>query len=656
MAFSHSTSISLSFHNQIGKPPKGDEGEPARNRLGSNWQPFIGTLQEAFNIFTVQGRAFSSELKSSIRRDTEFVSRQLFAIDIDKGMTVAELLKNEAYLDYGAGYYTTANHTEEENRFRVLFVTEEPITDAEEARLLFRSLLTDWDVADKSCKEASRIFYGVPNCPNKEITDRTMNAEVVRGLLQEQRALESTSTPGRVVARDSRLPKVLKELEKIPAEGRDRAEWMHLSYSLINSGATLEETAKALGEKTIKETKKLVSKTVPGRPRTIGTALKYIKDNKRAQVDADVNEELESSPAEFIEMLEKLQIDIKFNEFSRRVECSLDLPIEILPTRLQLAGKRRDEKWSISSLERWIVSEAHERKYNPLKEWLESAPWDGVDRLGRYYDTVVSDAPNKVLLMRKWAISAIAAVYHPEFHNEGTLVLQGGQAAGKSSWLKSLAPGGFSQTGLTLNPEHKDDVIRATTDVWISELGELDATFRKADVARLKAFLTEEFDRYRSPYGKVDSKVKRRVIFMASVNGKECLVDEENRRFWTIHTEEVRPMTEPQQFWAQIRTIYDTGERWWLDRGEREELHGLQQEFMVLCPVKQWLADKVFLVTSKEKGEKLNASNILSRTNFNNGVVNKANLALASKFLRDLGAPYCKEFKTYQVSIRIPPH
>lgn len=651
MPLQHSTPISFSIHSQIGKATK-----PQTYALGDGWKPFTGTLQEVFDIITVQGRAFSSLLKGSHRCDTEFLSRQLFAVDIDKGMTVAELLKNDAYLDYGAGYYTTARHTEEANRFRVLFVTEEPITDAEEARLLFRSLLTDWDAADKSCKEASRIFYGVPNCPSKEITDRTMSAEVVRGLLQEQRALESTSTPGRVVARDSRLPKILKELEKIPPEGRDRAEWMHLSYSLMNSGATLEETAKALGEKTIRETKKLVSKTVPGRPRTIGTALKYIKDHKRVQIDAEVNEEMESSPAEFIEMLEKLQIDIRFNEFSRRVETSTGLPLEILPTRLQLAGKRRDEKWSIASLERWIVSEAHERKYNPLIDWLESVPWDGVDRLDRFYSTVISDTPNKVLLMRKWAISAIAAVYHPEFHNEGTLVLQGGQAAGKSSWLKSLAPGGFSQTGLTLNPEHKDDVIRATTDVWISELGELDGTFRKADVARLKAFLTEEFDRYRSPYGKVDSKVKRRVIFMASVNSKECLVDEENRRFWTIHTEEVRPMTEPQQFWAQIRTIYETGERWWLDKVEREELHLLQQEFMVLCPVKQWLSDKVFLVTGKEKGEKLNASNILVRTNFNNGAINKQNLALASKFLRDLGAPYSQDSKSYRVSIRIPPN
>ena len=67
---------------------------------------------------------------------------------------------------------------------------------------------------------------------------------------------------------------------------------------------------------------------------------------------------------------------------------------------------------------------------------------------------------------------------------QGILVLQGAQNIGKTTWLKKLVKGGpdVFLEGAVLQPDNKDSVLRVISH-WIVELGELDATFRKADLS-----------------------------------------------------------------------------------------------------------------------------------------------------------------------------
>ena len=46
----------------------------------------------------------------------------------------------------------------------------------------------------------------------------------------------------------------------------------------------------------------------------------------------------------------------------------------------------------------------------------------------------------------------------------------------------------YIKDGITLNPSDKDSVMQCVRN-WIVELGELDATFRKSDIASLKSFI-----------------------------------------------------------------------------------------------------------------------------------------------------------------------
>jgi predicted P-loop ATPase len=123
----------------------------------------------------------------------------------------------------------------------------------------------------------------------------------------------------------------------------------------------------------------------------------------------------------------------------------------------------------------------------------------------------------------------------------------------------------FSE-GLTMDPSNKDHVIQGTA-TFMCELGELDATTRKSDVAQLKAFLTRSKDVYRSPYGQHREVYARRTIFGATVNPDAFLVDDTgNRRFWVMPVSAVNADhgLDMQQIWAEATHRAATGETYWM--------------------------------------------------------------------------------------------
>ena len=82
----------------------------------------------------------------------------------------------------------------------------------------------------------------------------------------------------------------------------------------------------------------------------------------------------------------------------------------------------------------------------------------------------------------------------------------------------------YVKTGLELDPSDKDKVYQCIK-YWVCELGELDSTFKR-DLAKLKAFITEQTDEFRRPYGLVPIKYPRKTSFYATVNNEEFLKDE----------------------------------------------------------------------------------------------------------------------------------
>jgi len=105
-------------------------------------------------------------------------------VDIDDGMTIYDLFNDDFYNEFGAGFYTTARHTDDAHRFRIMFVLEEPETDALRMRKIIRGLLTTYETADINCKDASRIYYGIPNCPIKEYRTKILPKIITDSLVE----------------------------------------------------------------------------------------------------------------------------------------------------------------------------------------------------------------------------------------------------------------------------------------------------------------------------------------------------------------------------------------------------------------------------------------------------------------------------------------
>ncbi len=230
--------------------------------------------------------------------------------------------------------------------------------------------------------------------------------------------------------------------------------------------------------------------------------------------------------------------------------------------------------------------------YNPVMDWVLSRPWDGVSRLENFYGTLKSDWDNeestrefKKVLMKKWLVGALKAASSPNGCSvHGTLVLQGAQGKGKTSWVKRLVPENIElvKTEGSLHMDDKDSKINCLK-YWIFELAEIDSTFRKSDISSLKAFLTSEKDDIRRPFDRKNTVYYRRTVFIGTVNENNFLHDSTgNRRFWTIPINDVDYMhtIDMQQLWAEVWNGIQT-QKWEAHINQKEllMLNELNEEF-----------------------------------------------------------------------------
>jgi predicted P-loop ATPase len=248
------------------------------------------------------------------------------------------------------------------------------------------------------------------------------------------------------------------------------------------------------------------------------------------------------------------------------------------------------------------LADAH--PYNPVASWICSKPWDGKDRLPEICATLkVEDGyPDdlKNLLVEKWLLSAVAAVFSTEeFSARGVLTLQGPQSLGKTSWIRSLAndpklAADLILTGHHLDPGNKDSVMSAIAH-WIVEIGELDSSFKK-DVAMLKGFLSNPSDRFRRPYGKLDNVYRRRTVFAATVNDYNFLIDATgNTRFWTLPVVKINynHKIEMQQVFAQLKIRFEEDHQWWLTNAEEALLESMNKQHRSISSMRELLEDAI---------------------------------------------------------------
>lgn len=237
-----------------------------------------------------------------------------------------------------------------------------------------------------------------------------------------------------------------------------------------------------------------------------------------------------------------------------------------------------------------------DNKYHPIRDWLLSKPLKDSNIFTTWLNTIqTTNNELSYMLIKRWMISAIAAAFNDGgFCAQGVLVIQGEPGTHKSSFIASLAPESLNaiKGGLSLDPTKKDDIF-TSAEYWIAELGELDATFRKADIARLKAYITNDVDDVRRPHAIRNSKMIRRTVFAATVNETNFLIDTTgNRRWWTISvTDKIKTRHEldMQQVWRTVYEMYLQGESPILLENELALLNQENKQYEFIDPFEEKL-------------------------------------------------------------------
>jgi len=304
---------------------------------------------------------------------------------------------------------------------------------------------------------------------------------------------------------------------------------------------------------------------------------------------------------------------------------------------------------------------ANANSYHPVRDWIDTLEWDGRDRLADYYASVnlVADNPMKQVMMRKWALSLVAALYHPNFSCEGVLTFSGEQGQGKTIWVEELIPRQYhnvwNKDAVIIDTKNKDTQMKALA-YWITELGEIDATFRRSDIEALKAFITEKVDVIRPPYERTANKYPRRTVFYATVNEQEFLQDTQNRRFWVLEVASFDlGRIDTHQFWAQMRQEYESvrgqigsgAERkrnnewgWFMSPQERAQMQVLQEAHKAVDPVEETLESRIITNALARQAkssltESLNVTEILRRCG--QYPIGKRETNIAARWLRRNG-------------------
>ena len=198
-----------------------------------------------------------------------------------------------------------------------------------------------------------------------------------------------------------------------------------------------------------------------------------------------------------------------------------------------------------AALEEAVKMVAGRHRYHPVRDYLEviRGTWDQTPRLGSWLQQVcqvqmpddAAEAANLRAYLRRvgsWLVMAMCArVVTPGIKFDYMVVFEGKQGWGKSTLSQILGGEWFADTGLVMGEK---DAYQNLQGVWIYEIGELDS-FSKAEVTKVKAFVSSQKDRFRASFDRRPRDYPRQVVFIGTTNEDHYLTDPTgNRRFWPV--------------------------------------------------------------------------------------------------------------------------
>ena len=264
-----------------------------------------------------------------------------------------------------------------------------------------------------------------------------------------------------------------------------------------------------------------------------------------------------------------------------------------------------------------VTKAVDDRSYHPIREFFETLPaWDGVERA----DTLLidylgaEDTPYVRAVTRKELCAAYCRVYHPGIKFDSMIVLNGDQGIGKSTLIAKLGGEWYSDS-LNLSDMNDKTAAEKLQGYWIMEIGEL-AGMRKADLDKVKAFISRQDDKYRASFGRRVTPHPRQCVFFGTTNSQNGYLRDitGNRRYWNVKVPgngRYKPWDMDadtvKQVWAEVMVYAKAGEKLYLPPEleayakeeqraamERDDREGLVQEYLDMLLPDTWNSMDVY--------------------------------------------------------------
>lgn len=236
---------------------------------------------------------------------------------------------------------------------------------------------------------------------------------------------------------------------------------------------------------------------------------------------------------------------------------------------------------SAPMLEATIKSDFVER-YHPIRTYfqnLKGTPNGHIEQLANCVLTEKQNVWNTIF--KNWLVASVANAFN-DFgcQNQNCIVLIGGMGTYKSTFInqyispQSLMPHYFSSTELNIEKPERIGITLA--EKFIIHLDDTLSSLNKKDSEKMKNIITQHEISLIRPYGKNLEDLPRLGNFIASLNHKEFLTENQNRRYLPfevlrIDTDQAKTI-DRDLVWLEAYNLYKLGYKYHLSTDELNTL------------------------------------------------------------------------------------